>query len=208
MVSFGESLHWDHKRQGFLMSVQLRPATPLDAGVIAEMAVTETEGLMSSFWGAMAASNETATETGVRQIKLDHGVFSWKNATIALIDDEPAGVMISEVLAAVPEPIEEDMHPIIRPIVKLQNDALETRFISLIAIFGEYRRQHIGEKLLEYAEAHAGPRGVSAISTNANAVGQEFFFSQGYTRISEAPLISTNWDTQSNRWYLLGKPET
>ncbi len=31
------------------MSLQLRPATPLDAGVIAKMALTETEGLMSSF---------------------------------------------------------------------------------------------------------------------------------------------------------------
>lgn len=65
------------------MSIKLRPATPLDAGVIAKMALTETEYLMSSFWGAMAASNEAATETGVCQIKLDHGVFSWKNTTIA-----------------------------------------------------------------------------------------------------------------------------
>ena len=188
------------------MTIKLRPATPDDAKDMAVLADIAGEGLPSSIWNAMAYSGETALDVGARRAVRPDAVFSWKNAVMAVIDGETAGMMMSYVTAAEPEPLSEDMHPVMRPLLKLENQALETRYINILATYDSYRRKGVAHCLMEEAECMPGKNGMSLITTDRNARGREFYEALGYRDVAQAPVIKTNWDTPSETWHLLRKP--
>lgn len=188
------------------MTINLRPATPDDAKDMAILADIAGEGLPSSIWQGMAYPDESALEVGARRAERSEGVFSWKNALMADVDGETAGMMISYITASVPEPLSEDMHPIVRPLLKLENQALETRYINILATYDAFRRKGVAHRLMEEAERRPGRNGMSLITTDRNARGREFYEALGYRDVAQAPVIKTNWDTPSQTWHLLRKP--
>ncbi len=187
------------------MTPYLRPATPNDADSIAKLAIEAGEGLPASIWKGMARSSDTPMSVGVRLAKKDHGTFSWANAVVAEVDGEIAGMMISHITAETAEPFSEETHPTLRPILSLENQALETRFISLIATFSDFHGQRVAKHLAKFAYDHKGKCGLSAVVTDNNEAGLNFYQELGFELTANAPVISTNWDTDSQRWHLLTK---
>ena len=114
--------------------------------------------------------------------------------------------MISYVTASEEEPLSEDMHPSLRPLVVLENQALETRYVSLLATFQEFRCKGIAHILMAEAEKSPGKNGMSLITTDKNVTGRKLYASMGYREVAQAPVIKTNWDTACDNWYLLCKP--
>lgn len=188
------------------MTIRLRPATLDDATDIAALTSIAGEGLPEAVWKGMVHRGETPLDAGARYAARMEGKFSWKNATVAEINGETAGMMISYVTASQPEPLTEDMHPIIRPLTLLENQALETRYIYVLATYEQFRGNGIAHCMLEDAEAHPGKRGVSVITTNRNAQRLAFYEEMGYRDIAQAPVIKTNWNTPNESWHLLLKP--
>jgi len=188
------------------MTVILRPANPNDASDMAALANIAGEGLPASIWQGMTYPDETPLDVGARHAAQSEGVFSWKNATIAELNGHTAGMMISYMTGSEPVPLSEDMHPIVRPLLKLENQALETRYINILATYDAYRRQGVARLLMMQAEQEPGKNGMSLITTDRNKRGREFFLALGYRDVAQAPVIKTNWDTPSTSWHLLLKP--
>ena len=188
------------------MSVKLRPATPEDAENIARLADIAGEGFPGAIWSSMADHNQTAFDVGARKAAKDTGVFSWKHATMAEVDGDIAGLAISYVNGDTPEVISEQTHPMFRPMVKLENEALETRYVSMLATFPAYRKAGIAQILLDDAETRPGPKGMSLITSDANLAAREFLYARGFRDAGTMPAIKINWDTPTTTWHLLRKP--
>jgi len=141
------------------MALTLRPATPEDAEIIARLANIAGEGFPAAIWGSAADHGQTAFDVGAEKAAHDTGVFSYKHATIAEVDGDIAGLAISYINGDTPEVISEQTHPMFRPMIKLENEALETRYVSMLATFPVYRKAGVAQALLDAEETRPGPRG-------------------------------------------------
>lgn len=187
------------------MPLTLRPARPEDAYDIARLADISGQGFTGAIWGSMADHGQTALDVGAQLAAKETGVFSWKHATICEVDDVVAGMAISYVNGDTPEVISEQTHPMYRPLVVLENQALETLYVSMLATFPQYRKSGVAAALLQDQEQKPGPQGLSLIASDQNIGARAFLAHHGYKEVAEAPAIKINWDSPSKRWHLLRK---
>ena len=188
------------------MPIELRHATINDANAMARLANFAGEGLPETIWRGMAQPTETPIDVGTREAASETGVFSWKNTVVAEVDGEFAGMVISYLTGAHAVPLTEDTHPVLRPLTVLENQALETRHINLLATFATFRGRGVAHELIAHAEGRPGVNGVSVIATDKNSYGLRFYRDLGYRQSATAPVIKTNWNTSNQTWYLMHKP--
>ena len=188
------------------MPIELRHATVDDASSMAQLANLAGEGLPEAIWRGSAQQNETPIDVGTRAAASESGIFSWKNAVVAELDGEIAGLVVSHLTGAKEVPLSEDTHPILRPLTVLENKALETRHVNLLATFKAFRGRGVAHMLMEHAISRPGANGVSVIATDQNSYGVRFYEDLGFTQTAQAPVIKTNWNTASQTWYLMQKP--
>lgn len=188
------------------MTIKLRPATPEDARHIAELADIAGDGFPGAVWKSTAEHGQTALEVGAAKAAHDSGVFSYKHATIAECDGVVAGLAISYVNGDTPEVISEQTHPMYRPMVLLENEALETRYVSMLSTYPAYRKTGVAQVLLEREEQMPGPKGLSLITSDHNIAARHFLQHRGFREAAVVPAIKINWDTPTKSWHLLRKP--
>ena len=188
------------------MPITLRPATRDDAENIARLANIAGEGFPCAIWESTAEGGKSAMAVGTEKAASDTGIFSWTHATFAEVDGEVAGMAVSYLLANTPEVIDEQMHPMYRPMIKLENEALETRYVSMLATFPQYRKTGVADALLHNEESMPGPNGLSFITSDRNQAARQFLTARGYREAAVVPAIKINWDTPMKSWHLLRKP--
>lgn len=188
------------------MTLKLRPATIDDAENIARLADIAGEGFPAAIWASTAEHGQTALDVGAKRAASDNGVFSYKHATIAECDGKVAGLSISYVNGDTPEVISEQTHPMYRPMVLLENEALETRYVSMLSTYPAYRKSGVARALLEHEEKHPGPKGMSLITSDHNVAARQFLKEHGFNETAVVPAIKINWDTPTKTWHLLRKP--
>ncbi len=188
------------------MTLKLRPAHQDDAENIARLADIAGEGFPGAVWQSTADSGKSALAVGIDKAASDTGIYSYTNATIAEVDGKIAGMSVSYLLADTPEIIDEQMHPMYRPMVKLENEALETRYVSMLATFPVYRKSGVAEQLLNHEEETPGPNGMSLITSDRNLAARQFLLGRGFREAAVVPAIKINWDTPMKSWHLLRKP--
>lgn len=188
------------------MSIVLRAASPQDAKDVATLVNIAGEGFPAAIWSGMCELNENAIDVGARLALRENAHYSFQNAIIAELDGEVAGLVMAHNTAESPEPMNTAAHPSLRPLTKLENQALGTRYITALATYQHFRGQGIAKKLVESAERQPGRNGMSLIMTNGNRSGLRFYMSLGYRDAAQAPVIKMDWDTDSTLWHLLRKP--
>lgn len=188
------------------MTVILRPARQDDAENIARLADIAGQGFPGAIWQSTADIGRSALAVGIEKAASDTGIYSWTNATIAEVDGQIAGMSVSYLLATTPEIIDEQVHPMYRPLVKLENEALETRYVSMLATFPAYRKSGVAEALLNLEEEHPGPKGFALITSDHNRAAREFLVERGFREAAVVPAIKINWDTPMKNWHLMRKP--
>ncbi|SEW09803.1 Acetyltransferase (GNAT) family protein [Cognatiyoonia koreensis] len=188
------------------MTITLRPAAPEDAIHIAELADIAGDGFPSAIWASTAEHGQTAIDVGAERAKRETGVFSYKHATIAECDGKIAGLAISYINGDTPEVISEQTHPMFRPMVMLENEALETRYVSMLSTYPIYRKTGVAHALLDREEQRPGPRGLSLITSDHNIAARKFLEQHGFHEAAVVPAIKINWDTPTKSWHLLRKP--
>ncbi len=187
------------------MSMSLRAATRDDVSQMAALVDMSGEGLPRALWARQADHGQDPLDFGAQRIAGDEGALSWRHATIATIDDEIAGLLITDELAATPAEMSSDTHPIVRPLIRLENMARSTRTLAALAVFEPHRRKGVATALLQRAEMGTGPEGMSAIVTDLNAAGSAFLAKNGYVHAADLPLVHADWETPSNAWVLMRK---
>ncbi len=187
------------------MTICLRAATRDDAGDMAALVNMAGEGLPVALWARQADHGQDPLDFGAARLAADKGAMSWRNATVATINGQIAGLLITDELADTDAEVSSDTHPIVRPLIRLENMARSTRTLAALAVFEPFRRKGIASKLLQRAEMGAGPAGMSAIVTDLNTDASAFLARHGFAHAADLPLVHADWNTPSAAWVLMRK---
>ena len=185
-----------------------RPARPEDADVLAQLVNFAGEGLPYYLWGKMASPGEDAWSVGRQRALRDTGAFSFRNATIAEHDGAAAGALIGYEIGRKAEPIAEDTPALFVPLQELENLALDTWYVNVLAVLPEFRGIGLGGKLLDLADkfgAAAGRAGMSVIVHDTNTGARRLYERHGYHEIARREIVKQDWRAEGKEWLLLTK---
>jgi ribosomal protein S18 acetylase RimI-like enzyme len=186
--------------------IALRPARREDAADMARLVNLASEGLTEYLWAQMAEPGEDPFAVGVRRAERDEGAFSWRNAVVAELDGAVAGLLVAYRIGDEPQPV--DAQPaMFQPLQALENRALGTHYVNVLATYPEFRRRGVATRLLEEAERQgAGAPGLSLIVASGNAAARRLYAAFGFEAVAEEAIVKEGWSTESEHWVLMLKP--
>ena len=94
------------------------------------------------------------------------------DAMVAEYDGRPVGGIMTYAIKSEPEDIPKDTDPNIVPLIELENEAPNTRYINVVAVLLEFQGRGIGRALIEAAHPLSGGNGMSLIVEDANPAAQ------------------------------------
>jgi ribosomal protein S18 acetylase RimI-like enzyme len=182
-----------------------RLATPEDAVALADLVNFAGEGLPYHVWCQMADQGQDPWEIGRRRqaAKAEEG-------QIVVVDTGEGAVagLTGYAIGAKPEPIGEDMPPLFGPLQELENLALRSWYVNVLACYPRHRGKGHGTKLLELAEEIARDADLemmSVIVASNNAGARRLYERLGYGEVARRPCVRNGWDTETDEWVLLTK---
>lgn len=186
----------------------LRRAIKDDAPALAQLINLAGEGLPFAIWSDMAAPGESVWDVGVRRAGREEGSFSYRNAILALAGIEVAAALVGYPIGGTPTPIGTDIPPSVVPLIELENEALNSWYVNVLATFEPFRKQGFGVALLAEAERQArlaGCRRMSIIVTDRNEAAARLYRNAGYRELERRPIVKTGWETEAESWVLMLK---
>ena len=138
----------------------------------------------------------------------EEGSFSYRNATIIEHDGQCAGCLIGDAIPDSPGPISDDMPTMFIPLQELENLALGTWYINVLAVRPQFRRLGLGTNLLALADETAealGKAGLSVIVSDANTGARRLYDRCGYSESATRLMVKENWQNEGQNWVLLTK---
>lgn len=192
-------------------SAAIRRAEKRDAGALAVFVNYAGEGLPMQLWRDMAerdADEDAAWAIGrARQEK------KVETDQIYVVDEGDGAIagLTGYPIGGEPEPITNDLPSIVRPLVELENQALETWYVNVLAADPVHRAKGWGTRLLAFAETLAAAEGLDALSiivADNNTGARRLYERVGYRERARAAMIKDGWDGPGAEWILLVKPLT
>jgi len=146
-------------------SAIIRRAGKGDAAELAILADICSHGFASWFWygAVLDGSKETAFEQGRCFMRSDTHRAAWKDASVAVIDDEIAGLVIGHAI----EPStagETAPHPVVEPLLALQKTLAGHWYVDTLGVYRRHRGKGLGKRLLEHEMARGEGRPISLIT--------------------------------------------
>jgi ribosomal protein S18 acetylase RimI-like enzyme len=188
-------------------TIGVRAARPDDAAALADLINFAGEGLPLYLWERLAQPGETAWEVGRRRACREEGSFSYRNAVIAQYGDDVAGSLITYRIADQPTAIDPAEVPaMFVPLLELENLALGTWYVNVLAVYPRFRNLGIGTRLLEVAGQQAkdaGCRGESIIVSDANPGASRLYERCGFRHRAVRPMVKDDWVNPGRNWVLL-----
>ena len=171
----------------------LRVATEADARELADLVNFAGEGLPLHIWTGLAAAGEEPWEIG-RNRQRDKA----RDGQIVVVDSGEGAVasLTGYAIGADPEPVGDDMPALFRPLQELENQALDSWYVNVLACYPEYRGQGYGSLLLKAAEAIArdtGLRRMSVIVADTNTGARRLYERHGYREIARRRCERGDW---------------
>jgi ribosomal protein S18 acetylase RimI-like enzyme len=182
-----------------------RVANEADAHELADLVNFAGEGLPLHFWSGIAQGGQDPWDVGrLRQAeKANEGqivVVDLGNGAVASLTGYTIG--------AESESIGEDFPELIRPLQELENQALESWYVNVLACYPEYRGKGHGSRLLRLAEQIAQDENLkrmSVIVASNNSGAKRLYERHGYEEAAKLPCIRGDWKTETEHWVLLLK---
>ena len=184
----------------------IRPAKSADATELADLVNFAGEGLPLYLWNGLATDGQDPWEVGrARQaekaregqiVVVDYGKGAVASLTGYVIGDEPTE-------------IGEGFPALFRPLQELENQALGSWYVNVLACYPTHRGKGIGSQLLDLAEEigrSEGVRRMSVIVASNNIGARRLYERHGYVEKATAPCIKEDWATATESWVLLLKP--
>ncbi len=173
--------------------VRIRPARREDALALAKLALLAGEGMPAFFWASSRQPGQSIEEAGAAKVRSETANFSYRNARVADVDGEVAGMLLAyrlpdadaaEDLASLPE--------FIRPLIELEQQAPGSYYINMLATFPRYRDRGIGSALMGIVDAEARRLGctltsIEVFSENKGAV--RLYERLGYAIVDRRPVV-------------------
>jgi ribosomal protein S18 acetylase RimI-like enzyme len=191
---------------------RLRPAVPEDAPALALLVNMASQGIALYFWEMMAAPGQDPWEVGKEQVLSDERPFSYRNAVVMAANDEViAGIVGFAIAAAEPQQPQdhEDYPPIVRPLLELEAEAVDSWFVQFLAVMPAHRGQGVGERLLNVADENARRHalgGCALVVSDANDGARRLYRRRGYREIARREMVKQDWQGEGREWLLMRKP--
>lgn len=191
-------------------SPTIRPASLQDVGALAELVNFAGEGLPFYLWGKMAKDGEDPWSIGRTRASREEGSFSYRNAIVIEENHTVAACLIGYRLSDEPERIDEaNMPAMFIPLQQLENLALGTWYVNVLASYPQWQKRGFGTALLKYAEKLAitagAKKGMSVIVADNNIVARRLYERMGYRHMAEQPMVKEKWESLGSDWVLLAK---
>lgn len=184
----------------------LRLATETDSAKLADLVNFAGEGLPLYIWEGLAKGAEDPWEIGRRRQSKKA-----REGQIIVVDLGSGAVagLTGYAIGASPVDTGEDFPALFRPLQNLENQALESWYVNVLACYPSHRGQGHGSRLLDTAEEIARSEGLykmSVIVADNNTGARRLYQSKGYFETATAPCMKEGWQTETENWVLLIKP--
>lgn len=184
----------------------LRAATRKDARHLAKLVNYAGEGLPLHYWQSLARADENPWAIGTERASRENGAFSYTNTVIATFDGKVAGALIAYAINEVASPGDyAAMPPMFRPIQTLEDLAVGTHYVSVLAIYPGFRGRGLGSHLLKRAEEQGGGATMSIVVSDGNPGARRLYERTGYRFKASRAMVKNGWDNAGNNWQLLLK---
>lgn len=186
-------------------SVSVRPARRQDVADLARLGDMAGHGLPSFLWRRTAAPGQDPFEVGIARAARDDADFSWRNAVVIEDGGRVAAALVTYPIGDEPEPL-DGLGPIVGTLQALENRALGSQYVNVLAVYPEFRRRGYGRRLLREAERRAGTRPLSLIVENGNAAARRLYEDFGFRVAAEVPMVKEDWQSDGTAWVLMLRP--
>ncbi len=182
-----------------------RLAEPRDGAVLAKLVNFAGEGMPLYLWQQLAEPGEDPWVVGARRhlSKLETG--------LVIVADDGEGAfaeLTGYSIGAEPEPLDE-LPAMLVPLQDLENHALNSWYVNILAIMPDRRNEGWGTKLLAIAET-IGRRDnhtrMSVIVADNNGGARRLYERTGYREVTRRPMVKNGWTSDGQNWVLLIKP--
>ncbi|WP_111431993.1 GNAT family N-acetyltransferase [Rhodobacteraceae bacterium DSL-40] len=183
-----------------------RLATDEDAPQLAELVNFAGEGLPLHVWAGLSGQGEDPWEIGrARQAR------KARDGDIIVVDHGTGAVagLTGYSIGTEPQPVGMDLPVLFRPLQELENSALESWYINVLACYPAARGKGIGSRLLRLAEEIAVSEGLSRLSVivaSDNAGACRLYERHEFKEVERKACVKDGWDTETDQWLLLMKP--
>lgn len=185
------------------LSQPFRLATAADAPVLALFIMWAGEGLPMLVWQDLAGPNRNPWSVGAQRMAMR--AEAGEVVVAEQGGDAVAGLMGYAITR--PEPT-DGMPPRFVPLQELENEAVGSWYIHVLATVPNARGQGWGGKLIELAEvsaAEAGLRHMSIIVSDANDGARRLYERCGYGEAGRRRAVKDGWENPVKDWILLTK---
>ena len=148
----------------------ITPATIDDCLAIAELGLMAGEGIPGHFWADSQRPGQGLAEAGAEILRAEDANFSYRNAHIARVDDEIAGMLLAYRLPAAADNDEDpaDFPDFVQPLVELEQCVPDSYYINMLATYPRFRGRGVGSGLMAQVDRLAQ-------AANCNLVSIEVF---------------------------------
>ncbi len=184
-----------------------RRARKSDAHALAELVNFAGEGLPVYLWDSMREKGQSVWDVGRERARREVGSFSYKNAVVRQDDTQVTAALIGYPLPDRADPaVYDDMPAMFMPLQELEDLALSTWYVNVLAAYPDFRGRGFGGDLLAIAEGlarDAGCRGLSIIVSDFNEGARRLYERNGYEERARRPMIKEGWENPGSEWVLL-----
>lgn len=183
------------------LSPPLRLAREDDAAVLARLVNYAGEGMPLHLWTGMAGPGEDPWEIGARR-----QARRAAEGQVVVIDEGSgpvAGLTGYRVDGAAPL---DDLPPLFRPLQELENLAVPSWYVNVLASLPEARGRGLGTRLLRVAEEIARAEGLGRLSiivADENEGACRLYRREGYAEAARRPIAKDGWPGRGSDWILL-----
>ena len=183
----------------------LRVASEADAKALADLVNFAGEGLPLYIWEGLAKDGQDPWDVGrARQMQ------RVREGQIVVVDfgDGAVASLTGYRIGSEPEPIADDFPALFRPLQELENKALDSWYVNVLACYPEYRGQGLGSRLLRLAEEIARDqalRRMSVIVADNNVGARRLYERSGYEQVATLACVREGWKGDTENWVLLMK---
>jgi ribosomal protein S18 acetylase RimI-like enzyme len=178
---------------------------------MADLVHFASEGLALYLWTSVAPPGVDPWSIGRERAERETGGFSYRNTVVVQADGRVVAALIGYPLPDTPEPMPDDLPPIVAPLEELEGLAPGTWYVNVLASYPEHRGKGYGAALLGLAERlarAAGKRGMSIIVADTNTGARRLYERCGYREAARRAMVKAGWQHPGTDYVLLTKPFT
>ncbi|MEM7283330.1 MAG: GNAT family N-acetyltransferase [Pseudomonadota bacterium] len=189
------------------LNTPFRRARKSDAIEMVELINFAGEGLPLYLWSSLSDGTKSVWDIGRERAQRENGSFSYRNTIVCEAAGKAVAALIGYPLADEVDPaVYLDMPKMFVPLQELEDMALSTWYVNVLAAYPKYRRRGYGTQLLKIAEemaVKAGSKGLSIIVSDANTGARKLYERCGFRETASREMVKDNWENAGENWVLL-----